>query len=601
MISSLSRRAWMVRLSALGIGSVAFQRALAHKASVSGAITVQMIQDAQWIAEIELTDAEKEALLKPLQEQLKHERSLRDLKIDDDIGPAMAFVPYFFAEHLPDGAAETNPPSQSKSGPVVDPSWMIAGKPNPAFPNPAFPNPALPVDWQDDVAVAASGIVEQSIALRAGKITSTRLTKIYLDRLKRYDPVLRCVVTLTEDLALQQAAKADQELQQGKDRGPLHGIPWGAKDIIAIPPYPTTWGARPYRDRVRPNLATVAGRLNEAGAVLLGKLSVGTLAMGDIWHDATTKNPWNTAQGSSGSSAGSSSAVAAGLCTFALGSETLGSIVSPARRCRVMGLRPSFGRVSRYGCMTLAWSMDKIGPIARHAIDCGIVLGVIQGTDGLDPTVVDRPFAWPYPFDLIKLRVGFVESQLSESDRLVIEYLRAEGATMLPVEFPNSIPQQALMVGLDCESAAMHDSLFRSAESDSEMGLWAPSFRSSQFVRGVHYVQSMRARTLLIQETERVLRTVDVLLGSEDLMRTNLSGHPSMVVRFGSQELSLRQAGRTNPNAAEETKPAEEKRIEVPRTVKLTAKYFGDAWLVAVADKIEKGLPVKQAIPLQIA
>ena len=225
---------------------------------------------------------------------------------------------------------------------------------------------------------------------------------------------------------------------------------------------------------------------------MLGKLSVGTLAMGDIWFDATTKNPWNVEQGSSGSSAGSCSAVAAGLCTFALGTETLGSIVSPARRCRVMGLRPTFGRVSRYGCMTLAWSMDKVGPIARHAIDCGIVLSAIQGTDGLDPTVVDRPFFWP-KMDIKKLRLGYVPSQLSDSEQLVFDKLREDGATMVPIEFPSTIPQSALMVGLDVESGAMHDTLFRTAESDAELGLWGPSFRKSQFARGIHYIQSMRA------------------------------------------------------------------------------------------------------------
>lgn len=577
-----NRRDWMILLSAIGVGSIAFQRVLAHRASEDSAITAQMINDAQWIADIELTDKEKELLAKQIQDQSGNERKLRALNIDADTGPAMAFVPYFFAENLPEDLKSRESVKDAPSATIAETSWSKLAKAK---------QTGL-VDWQDESSIAASGIVEQAAALRSGKITSQRLTEIYLGRLKKYDPILRCVVTLTEELAMQQAKRADIELKEGNDRGLLHGIPWGAKDIIAVPPFPTTWGAKPYRDTVRPNLATVARRLNESGAVMLGKLSVGTLAMGDIWHEATTKNPWNVEQGSSGSSAGSCSAVAAGLCTFALGTETLGSIVSPARRCRVMGLRPSFGRVSRYGCMTLAWSMDKVGPIARYAVDCGIVLNAIQGVDGLDPTVVDRPLTWPSQFDVKKLRVGYVPSQLAESERIVFEKLESDGATMVPIEFPQNIPQQALMVGLDVESAAMHDPLFRTAESDGDMGLWGASFRKSQFARGIHYIQSMRARTMLIQETERVLRSVDVLLGSDDLLRMNLTGHPSMVVRFGSQELVNQRRDQT-PQDSDKAKPV----VTAPRILKLTSNYFGEAMLIAVADYIERQMPPRPVLP----
>jgi hypothetical protein len=259
-----------------------------------------------------------------------------------------------------------------------------------------------------------------------------------------------------------------------------------------------------------------------------------------------------------------------------------------------MGLRPSFGRVSRYGCMTLAWSMDKVGPIARHAIDCGIVLDAIQGTDGLDPTVVDRSLSWPKQFDVKGLRVGYVVSQISESEQLVFDQLKSDGAEMIPIEFSQTIPLGALMVGLDVESGAMHDPLFRSAESDSEMGLWGPSFRKSQFARGIQYVQSLRARTILIQETERILRKVDVVLGSDDLMRTNLTGHPSMVARFGSQELTPPR--RTNENDSNtKDKPV----VVAPRVIKLTAKFFGDAWLVAVADYLERQMPAVPLLPTE--
>ena len=580
MAGQLSRRSWMVRLSAIGIGGITFQRALAHKAVTSGTVTAQMIQDAQWIADIELTDMEKEVLLRQLQTQVDNERKLRLVKMDGDLGPASVFSPHFFAEYLPEDLESKPELSSAKS--KVNASWNIRSNDS---------NPSA-INWMDEVAVAQSGIVEQAAALRAGKITSQRLTDIYLGRLKKHDPVLRCVVTLTESLARQQAERADQELAAGKDRGLLHGIPWGAKDIIAVPPFPTTWGGKPYREQVRPNIATVAKRLNEAGAVMLGKLSVGTYALGDVWYDATTKNPWNPSQGSSGSSAGSSSAVAAGLCTFALGSETLGSIVSPARRCRVMGLRPSFGRVSRFGCMPLSWTMDKIGPIARHAIDCGIVLNALLGADYKDASVVERPFEWPDKFDVRGVRVGVTESQLSASEKLVLEQMKADGAQVVPIEYPNTIPQEALLAGLDVESASMFDGLFRSTESEEDFGLWGASFRKSQFVRGIHYVQSLRARTLLIQETERVLRTVDLVLGGDDLVRTNLTGHPSMIVRCGTQELVTR----SNSEISKETKDDSPKGFG-PRTIKLTAKFFGDATLVAAADYVQRKLPPEPALP----
>jgi Asp-tRNA(Asn)/Glu-tRNA(Gln) amidotransferase A subunit family amidase len=570
----------LVRVSAIGIGSVTFQRALAHKAVTTGEITEAMIREAQWIADLELTEDEIKALLKELKAQQENERKLRECALDADVGPASVFTPYFFAENIP--ASEEPGNSSSAVAPNRSvPLW------NRAAIGTMESHVSNRVDWNDESSIAAAGVLEQAEGIRSGKITSKRLTELYLARLKKHDPVLRCVVNLTEERALQQAAKADTELGQGLDRGLLHGIPWGAKDIIAIPPFKTTWGGKPYRDQVRPNMATVVDRLDQAGAVLLGKLSVGTYAWGDVWYDGTTKNPWNVEQGSSGSSAGSSSAVGAGLCTFALGSETLGSIVSPTRRCRVMGLRPSFGRVSRYGCMPLAWSMDKIGPIARHAIDCGIVLSAIHGFDGKDPTAVDRPFAPLKDFSVQGLKIGIVEGQLSESEKIVLEQLKADGAKLVTLAYPTTIPQEALMVGLDVESASMFDSLFRTSQSEEDFGLWGPSFRKSQFVRGIHYVQSMRARTLLIQETEKVLREVDVVLGSDDLLRTNLTGHPSMVVRCGTQELRR-----------EKKEGEEDTAIPMaPRTIKLTAKYFSESILVSLGHHLQMALPPEPVLP----
>jgi Asp-tRNA(Asn)/Glu-tRNA(Gln) amidotransferase A subunit family amidase len=562
MAAQLDRRAWLTRLTAVGIGGIAFQRALAHKAVSVGEITTAMIQEAEWIADIELTDQEREALQKQLIAQRDGERKLRDLKLDVDVGPASVFRPYFFAERVERDAAASRDVVFA-----IDPSWSLQ----------LLRPRAREVDWSNEESIAHSGIIEQAIAIRSKSITSLALTELYLRRLKKADTELKCVVTLTEELAREQAAKADQELLAGKDRGILHGIPWGAKDIIAVPPFRTTWGGQPFREQVRPDLATVANRLNAAGGVMLAKLSVGTYAMGDIWFDGTTKNPWNTKQGSSGSSAGSAAAVAAGLCTFAIGSETLGSIVSPARRCRVSGLRPSFGRVSRFGCMPLSWTMDKIGPIARRAIDCGIVLSHIQGEDQLDPSVVERPLELPNWESLSKLKIGYVDSQLSESEKQVFDLFKSAGAELVPITYPDSPAMRGMLIGLDVESASVFEELFRTAQSETDFGLWGPEFRSAQFVRGTHYVQSLRARSLLIEDTERVLRTVDVVLGSDDLLRTNLTGHPSIIVSCGSQTSETGKA--------------------MPRTIKLTSRYFADGKLVAVGDWIQRELPPMPELP----
>ncbi len=251
-----------------------------------------------------------------------------------------------------------------------------------------------------DEELAFLPVTELSQLVQGRKVSSIELTRLYLDRLKRFDPLLNCVVTLTDELAMKQAEQADREIAAGRYRGPLHGIPWGAKDLIAYPGYPTTWGATPFKDRVIDAKATVAARLEEAGAVLVAKLSLGALAMGDHWFRGQTHSPWDPRTGSSGSSAGSASAAAAGLVGFAIGSETLGSIVSPCRACGASGLRPTFGRVSRHGCMTLSWSMDKLGPIARSVEDCALIFDAIHGADGLDPAAVDQPFAWPAAVDL---------------------------------------------------------------------------------------------------------------------------------------------------------------------------------------------------------
>jgi len=321
-------------------------------------------------------------------------------------------------------------------------------------------------------------VTQLSELVRRRRVTSLELTQMYLARLKRYDPVLRCVITLTEDRAFEQAHAADAEIRRGKYRGPLHGIPWGAKDLLAVRGYKTTWGAGPYKDQIIDADATVVRRLDAAGAVLVAKLTLGELAQGDIWFGATTKNPWKVDQGSSGSSAGPASATAAGLVGFAIGSETLGSISSPSTRCGTTGLRPTFGRVPRTGAMALSWTMDKLGPICRSVEDCAIVLDAIHGPDGQDNSVIPAAFHWNANLSPRKLRVGYVKSAFDlpltdpndskrtlhgtkKFDDAALDVFRKLGITLIPVDLPD-IPYDAMRIILNAEAAAAFDELTRS-------------------------------------------------------------------------------------------------------------------------------------------
>jgi Asp-tRNA(Asn)/Glu-tRNA(Gln) amidotransferase A subunit family amidase len=387
------------------------------------------------------------------------------------------------------------------------------------------------------------------------------LTRLYLERLRKYDPALHCVVTYTEELALKQAERADREIAAGRYRGPLHGVPWGAKDLIAYPGHKTTWGALPFKDQTLDLKATVAQRLEDAGAVLVAKLTLGALAMGDLWFGGRTRSPWDPKQGSSGSSAGSAAAAAAGLVGFALGSETLGSIVSPCSRCGATGLRPTFGRVSRHGCMTLAWSMDKIGPIARSVEDCALVFGAIHGFDGFDPSAVDRPFAWPCPRDLRKLRVGYVERSEAAKDRDDLKVLRELGVQLVPIKLPGTYPIAALRIILGTEAATAFDELTRQGVTEG-LNSWPQTFRQGQFVPAVEYLRANRIRSLVMREMEELMSGVDLYVGGNDLLLANLTGHPTVVLPDG-----FRKAGA----------------VEVPRAITFTGRLYGETELLAVA------------------
>jgi Asp-tRNA(Asn)/Glu-tRNA(Gln) amidotransferase A subunit family amidase len=385
--------------------------------------------------------------------------------------------------------------------------------------------------------------------IKERRITSTQLTRMYLERLKKYGPLLECVITLTEGLALEQAHRADKEIAAGHYRGPLHGIPWGAKDLLATKGVKTTWGARPYEDQIIDEDATVVRRLEEAGAVLVAKLTMGALAWGDVWFGGKTRNPWNLEQGSSGSSAGSAAATSAGLVGFSIGTETWGSIVSPSTRCGVTGLRPTFGRVSRYGAMALSWSMDKIGPICRSVEDCVLVFEAILGPDGQDLTVVDLPFNWNLSLRLRDIRIGYLKKAFEEdysskkNDEAVLEVLRSLGVELIPIELPQ-LPVDSLSFILNAEAAAAFDELTRSGRDDllvrQQTRAWPNVFRQARLIPAVEYIQANRIRTLLMQAMVEKMKDLDVYVapsyGGNNLLLTNFTGHPAVVVPNGFDE-----------------------------------------------------------------
>lgn len=394
----------------------------------------------------------------------------------------------------------------------------------------------LPEDLDD---LAFYSVSQLSTLIRQRKITSVELTTFFLDRLKRYNSELHCVITLTEERAMQQAQQADKEIAAGQYRGMLHGIPYGAKDLFSVAGYPTTWGAMPYKDQVIEQDAAVIKKLDEAGAVLLGKLSMGALAWGDVWFAEKTRNPWNTATGSSGSSAGSGSAVAAGLVPFALGTETLGSIISPSTVNGITGLRPTFGRVSRDGAMALVWSMDKIGPMTRSAEDAAIVFSVLHGADTKDPTTKDLPFNYDSRTNISSLKIGYLPAAFErdypfkKNDSLILELLKAANIELIPVTLP-VLPDLRLI--LNVESAAAFDELTTSNRDDLLVrqikNAWPNVFRQARLVPAVEYVQANRRRSLLIEQMQEVFDAVDVYLhptwGGSSLTITNYTGHPSI-------------------------------------------------------------------------
>lgn len=537
---AMNRRRFVQYFSAVGLGSTLLSGALTAVAQDASQITTEMIEAAAKVAGLTFSQEEMETIVQSLNGNRSFLRSyeqIREMNIDNSTQPAIVFNPH------PPGYT---PPSGRKPFIMSD---VEVSKP------------------ATDKDLAFLPVRHLAELIRTRQVTSTELTKLYISRLRKYDPVLHCVVTITEDLALKQAKQADEEIAAGMYRGPLHGIPWGAKDLLAVKGYRTTWGATPYKDQIIDVDSTVYTLLTEAGAVLVAKLAMGALAQGDRWFGGRTRNPWNTERGSSGSSAGPGSATSAGLVGFSIGTETQGSIISPSRVNGVNGLRPTFGRISRYGAMALSWTMDKIGPMCRYAEDCALVFNAIYGPDGKDNSVSDVPFNWNANADVGKLKVGYLKNryfsdlpeepenpddtqrqtfqnrvETKKRDDEALNVLLSLGVDLKPVELPD-LPSRAIGFILTTEAAAAFDELTRSNRDDlmndePERSRWGSAFRLHRFVPAVEYIQANRVRSRIIAEFNEFMSDYDLFVGSS-LGLTNLTGHPeiNVVNGFTSQGL----------------------------------------------------------------
>jgi Asp-tRNA(Asn)/Glu-tRNA(Gln) amidotransferase A subunit family amidase len=515
-------------------------------------ITPEMIDQAAALAGIVIPPEDRDAMIDGLNEDRHGYESIRRLDLPNSVAPAFVFDP------LPPGATL----STQREKPVYSKAPAAL---------------TVPANLED---LAFASAMHLGDLVHRRKVSSLDLTRMYLARLRRYDPILHCVITLTEERALAQAREADADLARGHYRGPLHGLPWGAKDLLAVKGYPTTWGAGGFEHQSFDQDATVVQRLDAAGAVLIAKLTLGALAMGDVWFGGRTRNPWNPKQSSSGSSAGPASATAAGCVAFSIGSETLGSISSPSTRCGCTGLRPTFGFVPRTGAMALSWTMDKLGPICRAVEDCAAVLEAIHGPDGQDLSVRDAAFNWNADLDWRSLRIGYLKASFDPDppsppeppapagespeqkqkrehrereaaayrarraydrryDLAALDKLKAMGVNLIPLDLPH-MPYGPMVAGLNAEAAAAFDTLTRSgrdklltAQSPED---WPNIFRVARFTPAVEYIQLNRARSIAIREVSKVFDQADVIVAATNSLQltvTNLTGHPACIVPNG--------------------------------------------------------------------
>ncbi len=600
----LDRRDFLAVCSRFGLTTTLLPGVLWAMADEKGKVTRDMIDNAAAIADVHILDEYKDMMLDSLTQYAADYQAIHALKIPNQVAPALIFDPV-----LPGMKLQTEKrPMKISSAPSVTSN--------------------APKNLED---VAFYSVRQLAELVRTRKVSSTALTQMYLNRLKHYDPVLKFVITLTEDRALAQAKEADREIASGKYRGPLHGLPWGAKDLLAVKGYRTTWGAGGFEEQQINEHATVVQRLDAAGAVLIAKLTLGALAQGDKWFGGMTRNPWNTKQGSSGSSAGSASATAAGCVAFAIGSETLGSISSPSTRCGTTGLRPTFGLVPRTGAMALSWTMDKLGPICRAVEDCAIVLNTIYGPDGQDRTVHPAAFNWDANLDWRKLRIGYLKNDFELQppnqpeppkeekeatpqemkkreeekanralararrvydkayDDAALEKLAKMGITLIPVELPK-FPYQSMVPILLAEAAAAFDDLTRSGRdkllTQQTKDDWPNTFRSARFIPAVEYIQANRARMMAMEAVNEAFENVDVIVaptGSTQLVVTNLTGHPAVILPNGvrgddAPKPRLRDNGELDPGGP-----------GTPVSLTFLGQLYGEAKLLAVAKAYQDG------------
>jgi Asp-tRNA(Asn)/Glu-tRNA(Gln) amidotransferase A subunit family amidase len=548
---SVNRRRFIECFSAGGIGSMLMPGALAAVAQDAETITIDMIQAAQKIAGVSFTRDEQIRLL-------------------DRLNRAHGYVAGF--ERL----------RTANLGNSTQPAIVF----NPVLPGKTFPNERRPLRRrQIDVSMPASDVelaflpvTHLARLVERRQIKPSELAKLYLARLKQYDPQLHCVVNLTEELALRQAKQADDEIATGMYRGPLHGIPWGLKDLMAVRGTRTTWGMSPFKDRVIDTDATVYSRLTNAGAILIAKLSTGALAVTARWFGGLTRNPWNTEQDAAGSSAGPGAATAAGLVGFSIGTDTGGSIIGPSTRNGVTGLRPTFGRVSRYGSVVLAWTQDTVGPMCRSAEDCALVFDAIYGPDGKDNTLRDVPFNWDASADVTKLRVGYLRAdfesdipdnrefaaqqrQARRNNEDALRVIRSLGVTVVPFELPD-VPIDAIDFIRYAETAAAFDDVTRTGvltqvEQGPEQSRRPDEIRSAYFIPAVEFIQANRFRMRVMEQLDEALGDLDLFIGSNQAL-TNRTGHPVVSVPNGFAQGS-------------------------PTALHLTGKIFGDQEILLLA------------------
>ena len=508
-------------------------------------LTIHDIPAAERVMGLQFRPAERDSLFDDVKSNMKEYQKMRQYKLDNSVPLS---------------------------------TWQ-----SPVLPGMQFNRKQNPVNWNipDNIVMPANknelafyNILQLASLIKNKKISSVELTKFFIDRLKKFGDTLQCVISLTENIAMQQAKQADQEIAAGKYRGPLHGIPYGLKDLFAVKGTKTTWGAAPYKNQVIDEDAFVYTQLKNAGAVLIAKFTLGALAMGDYWYGGRTKNPWNLKRGSSGSSAGSTAATVAGLVPFAIGTETLGSIISPSSTCGATGLRPTFGSTSRTGAMALSYSLDKVGPICRSAEDAAVVFNYLHGTDGLDQCAVNMPFNYTGKADLSKMKIAFAKNYFGKEDTLgnemnVLDVYRKLGATLIPVDFPDSTIYNFDIVGIiiGAECAAQFDEFTRSDMDDmltrQRKGDWPNQFRTSRFIPAVEYINAYRHRYILMQKVNEVIKNYDAFIcptyAGNQVAITNLTGHPAVIFPTGINKNNL------------------------PTSITLIGKLYGEAILLAIA------------------